>query len=153
MEYIIKQFRGYPCELDMSKMHVTRSSYGIISPKDSPYINIFRQTIKKHRSAGLYNQLFEHHRQKYNTDVADKCPELDSNVAFREVGFLTISSAFLFLCGGVLAALLWLVVEKGIAIRSCSIKPICAPSTHDNLIRKSKAIRAQTYLYQKRYAR
>ena len=90
MEYIIKQFRGYPCELDMSKMHVTRSSYGIIFPKDSPYINIFRQTIKKHRSAGLYNQLFEHHRQKYNTDVADKCQELDI-LAFREVDFLTIS--------------------------------------------------------------
>ena len=116
IEYIIKQFRGYPCELDMSKMHITRSSYGIIFHKESPYIKLFRRTIEKHRSAGLYNQIFAQHRRKHNTDSEEKCPERDSQVEFREVGFLTILSAFLILCCGMLVAFICLTVEKGLDI-------------------------------------
>ena len=57
METLIKMFRGYPCQLAMSKMHVFTSKYGHMLHMDSPYYGLIKSRVKKYRDGGLYAQV------------------------------------------------------------------------------------------------
>ena len=54
METLIKMFRGYPCQLAMSKMHVFTSKYGYMLHMASPYYGLIKSRVKKYRDGGLY---------------------------------------------------------------------------------------------------